>query len=146
MPTTTPSVAPLVDPLPQGPALSNQAQVDSPAATTSLPMLIAAVNAKYEMSSEKICRQELKTALEVVQKYPDLHIESKIGVLAVKLPRQALFGDNVMKRCTPRGWQKCLHCPQAELNMLKVTLFKQFPRLWSCLKSLKESEPLHKKQ
>ena len=24
--------------------------------------------------------------------------------------------------------------PQAELNMLKVTIFKQFPRYWSCPK------------
>ena len=103
---TTPSEAPLVDPLPQGPALSNQAQVDSPSATPSLLMPIAAVNAKYdEMSSEEICRQELKTAQEVLQKYPDLHIESKIGVLAVKLARQAFLVIILMKRCIPRGWQ-----------------------------------------
>ena len=131
---TTPLVAPLVDPLPQGPALSNQAQVDSPSATPSLP--IAAVIAKYdEMSSEERCRQELKTAQEVLQKYPDLQIESKIGVLAVKLARQAFFGDNLMKctpRYTPRGWQKMPALPQAELNMPKVTLFQQFPRFWSC--------------
>ena len=89
---TTPSVAPLVDPLLQGPALSNQAQVDYPSATPSLPMPIAVDNTKYdEMSPEKICRQELKTAQEVLQKYPDLHIEKKIGVLAVKLARQAFL-------------------------------------------------------
>ena len=71
-------------------------------------MPIAAVNAKYdEMSSEEICRQELKmarevlgkeicrlelkTAQEVLQNYLDLQIESKIGVLAVKLARQPFF-------------------------------------------------------
>ena len=55
-------------------------------------MPIAAVNAKYdEMSSEEICRQELKTAQEVLQKYLDLQIESKIAVLAVKLARQAFL-------------------------------------------------------
>ena len=112
-------------------------------------MPIAAVNAKYdEMSSEEICRQELKmaqevlekeicrqelkTAQEVLQKYLDLQIESKIGVLAVKLARQPFFEDNLMKRCTPRGWQNMPALPQAELYMLKVTLFKQFPRFWSC--------------
>ena len=51
------------------------------------------------------------------------------GVLAVKLARQAFFGDNLLKRCTPRAW---LNMPQADLNMLKVTLFKQYPRFWSC--------------
>ena len=103
-PLTTPLIAPLVDPLPQGPTLSNQAQVDSPSATPSLPMPIAAVNAKYnEMSFEEICRQELKMAQEVLQKYPDLHIESKICILAVKPARQAFFGDNLLKRCTSRG-------------------------------------------
>lgn len=134
-PVTTPSVAALVDPLPPVPEMSNQVQADalSPSVTTSLPRPIATVNAKYiEVSSEEICRQELKTAQEVLQKYPDLHIESKIGVLAVKLARQAFFGDNLLKRCTPRGWQNMPALPQAELNMLKVTLFKQFPRFWSC--------------
>ena len=147
---TTPLVAPLVVPLPQGAALSNQAQVDSPSATPSLPMPIAAVDAKYdEMSSEEICRQELKTAQEVLEKeicrqklktaqevlqqYLDLQIESKIGVLALKLARQQFFEDNLMKRCTPRGWQNMPALPQAELNMLKVTFLKQFPRFWSCL-------------
>ena len=72
-PVTTPSVAALVDPLLQGPALRNLTQVDtlSPSATPSLPRLIATVNAKYtEVSSKEICRQELKTAQEVLQKYP----------------------------------------------------------------------------
>ena len=72
---TTPSVEALVDPLLQGLALSNQTQVDapSPSATPSLPRPIAAVNAKYnEVSSEEICRQELKMAQKVLQKYPDL--------------------------------------------------------------------------
>ena len=82
-------------------------------------MPIAAVNAKYnEMSFEEICRQELKMAQEVLQKYPDLHIESKICILAVKPARQAFFGDNLLKRCTSRGWNNMPALPQAELNML----------------------------
>ena len=130
----TPSVTALVDPLPPG-LLSHQIQADtpSPSATPSLPRPIASVKSKYEeLSSDEICRQELKTAQEVLQKYPDLHIDSKIGVLAVKLARQAFFGDSVMKKCTPRGWQNMPALPQAELNMLKLTLFKHHPRYWSC--------------
>ena len=69
-----------------------------------------------------------------LEKYSDLHAESKIGVLAVKLARQVFFDDNLMKRCTPIGWLNMPALPQAELNMLKVTLFKQFPRYWSCPK------------
>ena len=130
----TPSVTALVDPLPPG-LLSHQIQVDtpSPSVTPSLPRPIASVKSKYEeLSTDKICRQELKTAQEVLQKYPDLHIESKISVLAVKLARQVFFEDSVMKRCTPRGWQNMPTLPQAELNMLKLTFFKQLPRYWSC--------------
>ena len=61
-----------------------------------------------------------------------LQTESKIGVLAVKLARQAFFGDETMKKCTPRGWQDLPALPQSELNTLKVTLYKQFPRYWNC--------------
>ena len=52
LPVTTPSVAALVDPLLQGPALNNEMQVNapSPSATPSLPRPIAAVNAKYRMA------------------------------------------------------------------------------------------------
>ena len=94
---------------------------------------IPTVISKYqELPSHEINRTGLKPISEVLQSYPMLQTESKIGVLAVKLARQAFFGDETMKKCTPRGWQDLPALPQSELNTLKVTLYKQFPRYWNC--------------
>ena len=68
----------------------------------------------------------------MLQKYSSLRVECKIGKLAVKLAREAIFGNAVLKRCTPRGWCNLPALPQVELNLLKVTLFRQFPRFWIC--------------
>ena len=95
----------------------------SPATASCLPRTIAAVSTKYtELSLSEIAREVLLTTQEVIQKYPDLLTESKIGVLAVKFARlAAFFGNDILKQCTPRGWQGLPALPQAELNMLKVT-------------------------
>ena len=54
-----------------------------------------------------------------------------MSCLAVKLAREAFFGDSTLKRCTPRGWNDLPALPQAELNQLKATLFAQFPCFWA---------------
>lgn len=50
----------------------------------------------------------------------------------MKLARQARLGDEAMKKCTPQGWKDLPALPQSELNILKITLYKQFPRYWCC--------------
>ena len=72
------------------------------------------------MSSEEIAQSGYKSIPEVLLKYPDLQSECKIGKLAVKLAREAVFGDAVLRRCTPKGWQDMPALPQRELNMLKT--------------------------
>ena len=54
-----------------------------------------------------------------------------MSILAVKLAREAFFGDSTLKRCTPQGWNDLPALPQAELHQLKATLFDQFPRFWA---------------
>ena len=99
----------------------------------SAPIPIAALSTKYnEMSAVEIPKEKLKTIAETLQKFSSLRTESKIGVLAVKLAREAIFGDDVLRRCTPRGWSNMPALPQAELNLLKCTLFEQFPCFWTC--------------
>ena len=75
----------------------------------SVPIPIAALSTKYNETTE-----------------------GKIGALAVKLAREAIFGDDVLRRCTPGGWSNMPALPQAELNLLKCTLFEQFPCFWTC--------------
>ena len=113
------------------PASSYQA-TESPMGQ-SAPIPIAPLSTKYnEMSAVEIPKEKLKTLAEALQKFSSLRTESKIGVLAVKLAREAIFGDDVLRRCTPRGWSNMPALPQAELNLLKCTLFEQFPRFWTC--------------
>ena len=98
-----------------------------------VPRTIPCINPRYsEMSSEEIARSGLKSIPKVLLKYPDLQSECKIGKLAVKLARKAVFGDAVLRRCTPKGWQDMPALPQRELNMLKTSLYKNLPRYWSC--------------
>ena len=95
----------------------------------SAPIPIAPLSTKYnEMSATEISKEKLKTIAETLQKFSSLCTESKIGVLAVILAREAIFGDDVLRRCTPSGWCNMPALPQAELNLLKCTLFEQFPR------------------
>ena len=68
----------------------------------------------------------------MLQKYSSLITECKSDALTVKLAREAIFGDSVLKRCTPRGWKDLPALPQTELNQLKAILYGQFPRFWSC--------------
>ena len=113
----------------------------------SAPIPIAALGTKYnEMSATEIPKEKLKTIAETLQKFSSLRTESKIGVLAVKLAREAIIGDDVLRRCTPRGWSNMPALPQAELNLLKCTLFEQFPRFWTCPEEYEKTWQLHRRQ
>ena len=104
--------------------------VDSP---INIPLPIAPRNPRFaELPSSDIDRAKRKNVHDVLKKYSDLRVESKIGILAVKLAREDIFGDDVLRRCTPRGWNDMPALPQIELNHLKAALFGQFPRFWSC--------------
>ena len=74
----------------------------------------------------------------ILCKFPKLRCDSKVGTLAVKLAREAMFGDDVMVKCTVMGEQELPGLPAAELFKLKRVLF---PKLWT---SKQEFEPLWK--
>ena len=97
------------------------------------PRTIPCINSRYsKMNSEEIPGSGLKSIPEVCLKYPDLHSECKISQLAVKLTQEAVFGDAVLQRCTPKGRQDMPALPQGELNILKTALYKNLPCYWSC--------------
>lgn len=85
-----------------------------------------------ELSAEEIARTELNFIPEILQKHPDLHTQAKMGALAVKLAREALVGDEVLKLCTHRGWQDLPALPQGQLIAMKTVLWNQFPQYWTC--------------
>ena len=114
----------------EGPTQQLPQPVDSP---INIPLPIAPRNPRFaELPSSDIDRTKLKNVHDVLKKYSNLRVESKIGILAVKLAREAIFDDDVLRRCTPRGWNDMPALPQIELNYLKAALFGQFPRFWSC--------------
>ena len=91
-------------------------QQTSPSAAHSTPRPIAAVSEKYtELSSEEIEKSKLRFISEVLQKYPELQTNAKMGVLGVKIAREALYKDDVMNQCTPRGWQDLPALPQGQV-------------------------------
>ena len=55
------------------------------------------------LPSSVINKQKLKSASEVIVRYPKLLSPSSIGTLAAKLAREAYFGEDVLAKCTVSG-------------------------------------------
>ena len=55
---------------------------------------------------------------------------SKASTLAVKLAKEAFFGDNVLVRCTVAGGREFPGLPQKEMQELKGVMLRQFPQFW----------------
>ena len=49
----------------------------------------------------------------------------------MKLAREAIFGDEVMMKCTLVAGQEFPGLPVTELQFLKQTIFASFPQNWS---------------
>ena len=115
------------------PPLQIPAMPEVPIQQLPQPLPIAPRNSRFvELPSSDINRAKVKNVHDVLQKHPNLlGKESKIGSLAVKLAREAIFGDDILKLCTPRGCNDKPALPQRELNHLKAVLFEQFPRFRS---------------
>ncbi len=86
-------------------------------------------SANYYPSSN-VDKTKLKTPEFIIAKYRSLRVESKAGMLAIKLAKGAFSGENVLAECTVSGFRDL---PFEELNSLKQTLFQQFPNYWATL-------------
>lgn len=83
------------------------------------------------LPSCSIDKPSLLPSQDVIRKYPKLRGESKAGKLAVKLAREAFFGDNVLVQCTVSGCRDLPALPAQELSELKQTMLIQFPKFWN---------------
>ena len=54
-----------------------------------------------------------------------------MGALAVALAREAFFGEEVMSKCTARGYADKPELPIAELMELKEEVRKHYPNYWN---------------
>ena len=82
------------------------------------------------LPSSRIDNSKLATPEAILTKYHKLRVESKAGILAVKLAKEAFFGVDVLAQCTVRGCRDLPALPLPELNELKQVLFNQFPNYW----------------
>ena len=84
------------------------------------------------LSSLEIQKEKLRDVAEVLQENIKLKTEGSAGNLCQKLAKQAIFGKEVMRKCTPAGTRDYPALPQAELKKLKEIMFQQFPRFHTC--------------
>ena len=88
-------------------------------------------NPERALASSEINHTTLCTVEEVMAKYRNLKGEAKAPTLAVKLAREAVFGDEVLMKCTPVAGRELPGLPIAELQLLKQTIFSKFPHYWT---------------
>ena len=72
-----------------------------------------------------------KTIHKVIEANHKLSKVSKVSTLAVKIAREAVFGETVMKKCTAMGSRDLPGLPRKELFEIKKALFDLFPSYWS---------------
>ena len=93
------------------PVLDPPPAVSAASSPMYVPLLvaIAPTNLKLqELASSEIDKARLKIIPDVLQKYSMLRTECKMSLLVVKLAREAIMGDCILKQCTPRGWNDLL--------------------------------------
>lgn len=89
-------------------------------------------NAQSSLPSTEINKQSLRSIQEVLEENINSRTESCAGKLCQRLAREAVFGEDVMKQCTPYGTREYPGLPRAELYELKMIMFNQFPRFHRC--------------
>lgn len=61
--------------------------------------------------------------------------ETKPSTLAQTLAKSAIFGIDIMRRCTPAGTKDLPALPRAEMYTLKKLVFRAYPKFWHSPKS-----------
>lgn len=87
----------------------------------------------YALPSSEIDHSSLSSVDEVLQKYDYCIREGKVSLLAVKLAQEALIGEKVMRRCSPKGCSKHPALPVDSLYAVKQAVLTAFPQFWNKL-------------
>ena len=64
----------------------------------------------------------------MLEQHHRLKGEKNAGSRAIKLAKDALFGDEVLKLCTPMGNRSLPALPTKELQQHKAIIYQQFPQ------------------
>ena len=131
MGTSIPSQSPMSSILAQlalgGSASSQSSSVQPPQGTAEG----SDVPPGQPLPSSAIQKERLSSVEVVLIKNSKLKGEGKAPTLAQKLAREAIFGDDVMIRCTPFGTGTLHALPVRELQYLKDIMFQQLPQYWN---------------
>ena len=71
-----------------------------------------------------------KSIRAVIEQNHKLTSTSKVSTLAVRISRDAVFGEKVMKQCTALGGRDLPGLPREELYEIKKSVFDLFPMFW----------------
>lgn len=115
--------------------------------SVSQPLPLSNVSSSACLLSSEIAKDKLIPVEATLLKYPKLKGDSKAGTLACKLAKESIFGNDVMKKCTPLGNKHHPGLPTAELFELKKIMFRQFKKssiefeeVWKrCLESIQQA-------
>ena len=105
---------------PQGPAESSPSK-------SPLPLTNLQLNTSHALTSSLIKKEQLKPVEDVVCKYSKLRGECNAGRMVCKIAKEAIFGPEVMKLCTPIGSQDKPGLPVKNLQELKKLCSCIFP-------------------
>lgn len=124
-PRPTSSTTPVSTPSTPKRPKNNSRSLDSPLPLTNI------VDNPNALPSSQIKKEKLMSVESVVAKYSNLVTESKMPTLAWKIAKEAVFGEDIMKMCTPIGTRDKPGLPVKEMAEFKKIMFTQCPQYWN---------------
>ena len=74
----------------------------------------------------------MSTIGDVVQKYSDFAgKKGRMATMAVVLAREVFFGEELMSKCTTKGYGDRPRLPVTELIKLKKEIYRLYPNFWN---------------
>ena len=86
-----------------------------------------------ELRNVELCMQfpsDLKSIDPVIEERRDLVKINASATLAQYLAKETVFGEEIMRLCTPTGSKQRKALPQQELLSIKTAIFKLYPLYW----------------
>ena len=126
---------------------SHSANILTPEASAHSASPVSQPFTRRMLSSSYIMKSQLTGVKDVLRKYPRPTSRSEAGTLAMILAKDALFGEAVMRRCTPLGNGDLPALPEKELRKLKHIMeqvFRESPNefeiTWAtCIQSIQHA-------
>ena len=101
------------------------------------PLPLTNIVFKKALNSCEINKELLQPVHVVVKKYDNLiksgHSQGNVRILAVKLAKEAILREEVMRRCTPGDTRDLPGLPHMELYDLKRVVLALYPQYWNCI-------------